>query len=332
MNSHSYHSHPSGSNSEAAVLDRDIEMTRQRIADRCDTLVDNFRTENLLNELYAWAKHRFLGMKVDDAKRYAETAKQTASDAIAHNRVPLAVVGLAAATTLLPRRYRSGEVFVGHGDDSLAHDDFDTPGATSSRLSNAADRVRGAGHSVAGQARAAGSSVRSAASTARHGVGRSTEKVRNASASAARQVRNASKQTTEFIQRQKEESPLAAGLVCLGAGLVAALVLPRTRREDEAVGAQSSQLKSDVREEIGRKVDEGREELRDRDLDAAGLQKRADRAIEEAKDKAVRAIQSEPDSSNEHDEASTSSPTVAPTPAPASQAGPSTPPGVGGGF
>jgi hypothetical protein len=92
----------------------------------------------------------------------------------------------------------------------------------------------------------AASGLHSAADSARHGVSRMGSTVSHG-------VRQGSDQFRRTIQEQ----PLAVGAACLGLGLLAGLLAPMTRRENELMGETSDQLKDQVKDrarEVGQEA------------------------------------------------------------------------------
>ncbi|MET7462753.1 DUF3618 domain-containing protein [Nonomuraea sp. NPDC005501] len=110
------------------------------------------------------------------------------------------------------------------------------------------DRVRRAAHSVrervmgapAGRVRAG---ARQATGTAAHVGSEAAEATKSGVQSAAQTARTGVHQAADTVRAAPRQAmhgtqgnPLAAGLIALGAGLVAAAVLPRTEQEERAVG------------------------------------------------------------------------------------------------
>ncbi|HEX6962828.1 MAG TPA: DUF3618 domain-containing protein [Lacipirellula sp.] len=104
----------------------------------------------------------------------------------------------------------------------------------------------GAGESMSRGWESASSGLHSAADSARHGMSR-------VGSSVSQGVRQGSDQFRRTIQEQ----PLAVGAACLGLGLLAGLLAPMTRRENELMGETSDQLKDQVKDkarEVGQEA------------------------------------------------------------------------------
>lgn len=78
---------------------------------------------------------------------------------------------------------------------------------------------------------------------ARHGVARMGEGMRHRAESARHQLSDGYAYGRDSFRHAIEDSPLAVGAAFLGFGLLAGLVLPRTRYEDEAMGETSDRMK-----------------------------------------------------------------------------------------
>jgi hypothetical protein len=94
----------------------------------------------------------------------------------------------------------------------------------------------------------ASSGLHAAADSARHGVSR----VGGTMSSGIRQG-------GDQIQRAMREQPLAVGAACLGLGLLAGLLAPATRRENELMGEASDRLKDQAREAGEQAMERGKE-------------------------------------------------------------------------
>jgi len=142
-------------------------------------------------------------------------------------------------------------------------------GAVGSALSGAASAVgsalQGAKEAVTGAVGSASGAVGSAVGSAGGHVGDWAGSARGYTASGAsaagEYVQQGYGRGRDALLEASEEYPLAVGVAALAVGVIAGLVLPGTRREDELMGEQSDQLKSAAKE-TG-------EELLDRGKDAA---------------------------------------------------------------
>jgi hypothetical protein len=111
----------------------------------------------------------------------------------------------------------------------------DAMSAGRERISDMASR---SGRSVSRGWESASSGLHSAADSARHGIGR-----------VGSGVSSGIRQGSDSFQRAAREQPLAVGAACLGLGLLAGLLAPSTRRENELMGDASDELKDRVKDQ-----------------------------------------------------------------------------------
>jgi ElaB/YqjD/DUF883 family membrane-anchored ribosome-binding protein len=103
------------------------------------------------------------------------------------------------------------------------------------RMSDIASR---SGRSVSRGWESASSGLHSAADSARHGVSR-----------VGSSMTSGIRQGSDQFQRAVREQPLAVGAACLGLGLLAGLLAPASRRENELMGDASDRLKDQVKDQ-----------------------------------------------------------------------------------
>jgi hypothetical protein len=128
----------------------------------------------------------------------------------------------------------------------------------------------GIGSAISGAASTVGSALQSAKEAVTGAVGSATEAVSGAVGTAGGQVGDWAGSAREYtssgvsaagqysrqgydygrdaLREASEEYPLAVGVAALAAGVIAGLVLPSTRRENELMGEQSDQLKETAKE------------------------------------------------------------------------------------
>jgi len=146
------------------------------------------------------------------------------------------------------------------------------------RTENVRRKLKGAVGSVMGSAPDTGSAARSVA-------GRSQELPQRAGEAATTMVQGV-RGVPEAARRRAEGNPLAAGLVALGAGMLAASLLPRGDREQQAIERLKEQLEP-VRQQAlqaGRTVASELGETAQ--LGVGAVKERATQAVEEVKDQA----------------------------------------------
>jgi hypothetical protein len=118
-----------------------------------------------------------------------------------------------------------------------------------------------------------GQAVERRARAVRRGAGDVRDRVMGTAGGTVDGAREAIARTPERARRQVEGRPLTAGLVAFGAGVLAAAVLPPTRREQELAGAAQpavASAASQVRDAGRETVEELREPARDAVAEVAG--------------------------------------------------------------
>jgi gas vesicle protein len=160
--------------------------------------------------------------------------------------------------------------------------------AVQNRFTGVKERVMGTAHSGTGTARGA---VRSVAD----GAGQTAGRVGGAVKDTGDQLGDTARQTPDIVKRQTQGSPLAAGLIAFGAGMLAAALLPTTSAEERA-GAGLREHADDLVEPVKQAALESaqnvKEELREPAAEAVGsVQDTAREAVRTTGDKAREAGQ-----------------------------------------
>lgn len=125
------------------------------------------------------------------------------------------------------------------------------------RASGAAQSAKEGASSAAGKASEWMGSARESASGAGQAIGEYTS---SASHYASQSMQRGYQSSKLYIERGIEEYPLAMGAAAMSLGVLAGLLFPRTQTEDQAMGAQSDELK-DAATEKGRHVAEAAKEV-----------------------------------------------------------------------
>ena len=146
-------------------------------------------------------------------------------------------------------------------------------GAVSDAAGSAAHAASSVGHSIADSAAAAanwvsetahdvGDYVTGGAASATHYAAEQShwaaEQSRRAGAAVGHSTLRGYTFSRDRAERAVEEYPLLVGLGCLAAGLVAGFVAPRTRPEDEWLGAQADQLRASAKHQAEELTDQAK--------------------------------------------------------------------------
>jgi ElaB/YqjD/DUF883 family membrane-anchored ribosome-binding protein len=252
-------------------IEREIELTRERMSENIDELGNRLSPQNLK----AQAKDAIHDAAANAVVNVSESARRTGDrlvDMIRENPLPVIAVG-AAATWLLTRRSAQGPV----SGDRMARYAYTGP----ERRYRSGEQQGGFTQRVGdtmGQARERMSDVASEVSERASEIG-----------TKARQQTSRLKGTFEDTL---EESPLAIAAGAVVLGLVVGLLLPRTERENEMMGPARDRLVSragDVAErvkdatvEAGREVvDTVQEELQERKPELESLARDVGQTVKE---------------------------------------------------
>lgn len=175
--------------------------------------------------------------------------------------------GYAGAYGYSDRRGYAGTAGYGYGPEARFGNDYDNEyqgeGRLSSAMHSARDTVSGAAgtarHAVAGAASTTKHAVTDAASTAKDAVtgaahtaadavSDAKERLVDATGAARERARYQAYQARVGFWETMEESPLAMGAAALAIGVVAGLMIPSTRKEDEMMGETRDRLMDRARE------------------------------------------------------------------------------------
>ena len=135
---------------------------------------------------------------------------------------------------------------------------------------SAKEQLKSLGQHLSGLVSSAGDHTGRMTSSARQGVSRGWESASGGMHSAADSARHGVhrvgdamshgvSQGRDQFQRAVREQPLAVGAACLGLGLLAGLLAPATKQENELMGEAADRLKDQARDMGGQAVERGKE-------------------------------------------------------------------------
>lgn len=131
---------------------------------------------------------------------------------------------------------------------------------TKERLSHmgerAHDRLSHMGERTQERLSQVGERMRDRVAMARDRVSHTTERMGGAAHHTGERVRNVAHDTADKVGEAYEEHPLAIGLAAIGAGLLAGVLVPNTRRENEAIGPAARRLRQQAMHAVENKMDE----------------------------------------------------------------------------
>ena len=261
----------------------DIESTRREMDRNLDALESKLTPAQLATE--AWGLFR--GGSTAGASRLWKIAKQHPG--------PAAVIGVGLAWLLTEStkgddradsagyRYRPGYAGAYGYSGRRGYTEYETgwagdhdegEGRVSSALHTAGDKVSSAAgtakDAVTGAAATAKDAVVGAAGTAKDAVVGAKERVAEAAGTARERASELSWQARERARYQArraqvgfwetmEERPLALGAAAIALGVVAGLMIPSTRKEDELMGETRDRLMERAKEVGGEALEKGKQ-------------------------------------------------------------------------
>ena len=230
----------------SAILEREAEANRERVAHTFEALRDKLSAGQILDQFLDYSRHNG---GADFVRKLTGQVK--------NNPLPVAVVGTGLAWLILARgdsdsrghafrTARSNET-----TDILKDTGSSALQAGRETLHDATAAVSGVTSSVADKASSAANAVASAATRAgdayERGASAVSEKVGVFSAQGSR----AGAAITDLVREQ----PLLLGAVGLALGAIFGAVMPSTRTEDELMGETKESLKSNIKRAAGEQID-----------------------------------------------------------------------------
>lgn len=235
-------------NGRSRQIAADIDRTRDSLDRTVDAIVGKLTPSQLLLEL----AHVFRSGSSSVVSRVVETARE--------HPVPATIVATGLGMMLWERSGGSSSP-----DRSATHDEYRGPGVMERAREKAHDATSGVAE-TAHQAREAVTekihdareSTQQAKEAVLEKLEGAKEEVHHLRESARRQV----KQARIGFWQTMDQQPLVVGGIALALGAAAALLIPRTQREDELMGEARERLKERA-EDVGRQVvDKGRQVAR----------------------------------------------------------------------
>jgi hypothetical protein len=292
----------------AEEVEQDIRRTRSRMDETLDALNDRLSPRSILNDLLTWFEKRndsHSGSSHSSTGSVKRTTR-TVTDYISEHPLPALMTGAGIVWMLLdsrggeeqsrassgsmPRGYSptpeprsyvpSGAIAVQPGSTEMS--DFQSGDESSSgtgitdklkeKAGQVAGAVTGALGNVQDRVSGIGESVSSAAGSTRARLGETYQRGRISGADLGPNLQGTYSRGEERFSRAVDDYPLAVGVGMLGLGLLAGLLLPNTRYEDQWMGEESDRLTDAAKEKA--------EDLMERGKDVA--QQVASGALDEA--------------------------------------------------
>ena len=282
-------------------IEREIEQTRSRMSRDIDELGDRLRPDNLKEE----AKAAIKNVAHDAVSNVGEQARRTGSrlaEAIRENPLPVIAVG-AGVTWLLTKR-SSSDI----SGDRMARYAYTGPdrrqGGSWQQGSGIKARV---GEAVSGVKETV-SGVKETVSEAAGGIAERASELASGTQERlgdfSNQARSQTRRIKTNLQQASEEKPLVVAIGAAVVGLALGLLLPRTERENEVMGATRDRLVDRAGEtaervkeaavEAGREVKETvKAEVQDRAPEIKEVVQQAGQQVKEQVKESARRVKNE---------------------------------------
>jgi hypothetical protein len=278
------------------LLAEELECTNKRIEIPLNQITSKMNPKSIGSEIGAYLIDSLEHFEIGDIKRIAARTADRTGRIVKDHPVPVLFGCLAVASFFLPREWRNFR----HDEEGEVHGRLRSAAETAAaKASTAAERIGSAASREAGAiAKTARSTGHAVSDYAEHGIEKldefahkASDKISDAAHRTADAARDSSARIRSVASDTAENHPLGMALGALAVGFLTALALPKTRREEHLMAESAGSVKDYVKG-VGSSIAHDAKEMRhENDLDPAGLQKRAVRAIDRATAKTRRGIE-----------------------------------------
>lgn len=260
------------------TIENQITDTRKRMDHTIEKLGEKLDPREYLGAASDWAEKSFGEIDFDNIAENITSFGSKITTGIKNNPIPTALVGTAAVMLLLPKRSRNEA----GGSDSATRDNTETPNyrqrvpysapvesmngsgdngsARTGHHNHVWDKLSDIPEKTSSIAKDAGNLV---AEKTRAGG----EAISSTSKTIAKKTGETARKSKKRFERSTRESPALIGAGALALGFLAAIAIPRTRKENELCGEASDQLKSRIKDRID-DATPSIEELKDSSIEA----------------------------------------------------------------
>ncbi|MDF1740059.1 MAG: DUF3618 domain-containing protein [Verrucomicrobiales bacterium] len=243
------------------TIENQIVDTRKRMDHTIEKLGDKLDPREYLGAASDWAEKSFGEIDFDSIADNINSFGSKITTGIKNNPIPTALVGTAAVMLLLPKRSRNGS----GGGDSAAQNDAGTPNYRQRvPYSAPVESMNGSGDSDGGRAghhdrvwdklsdlpEKTSSIAKDAGNLVAEKTRAGGEAISSTSQTLAKKTGETARKSKKRFERSTQESPGLIGAGALALGFLAAIAIPRTRKENELCGEASDQLKSRIKDRI----------------------------------------------------------------------------------
>lgn len=288
----------------------EIDQTRVRMDHALNEIGERLNPRHLFDEIFEY--FRSDGKNVQKLKSAACQAGRSVVEQVQQHPLPCLLIGGGIAWWAIDQRRRSHQDFSSYAESDYLHDldDDYSPVYTetgiaietefgdedsASAKSGLKERMIEKGQRLKERITSGAKTAQAKAAHMAENVGQSTRQVRS-------QLRNKASNAYESIERgftgASESYPLAVGLGFMTVGLLAGLLAPRTRAEDEMMGETAQQMRRTAKARGKELLDKGqraataavqaaKEEAKAQGFTKAGLQEKASHIASDLKDAAL---------------------------------------------
>jgi len=248
-------------------------------------LGDKLQPRHLMEDAvdYFWTREH---QTADKAKQSVAKMGRKVVDEVREHPLPSLLIGAGVIWLLSQQRRKAGDLDVGEEEGpGLKEKAREAIGSAKERLKGLKESAKGSAESVKEKASEMGGKAKEKIGSA---LGSASEKSSQVKAKA----KDYYQQGRQRVQETAETHPLALGLGCMVAGILAGVVAPKTRAEDETFGDAADQIKSEAKQQAhalaekgsavaDRAIEAGKEEvhqqgIEQQDLTPEGLTGRAE--------------------------------------------------------
>ncbi|MBA4148544.1 MAG: DUF3618 domain-containing protein [Verrucomicrobia bacterium] len=266
---------PNGGSHDSDEILSEIRTTRTRMDHTLDELGDKLQPRHLMEDAvdYFWTRERHTA---DKAKQSVNKMGRKVVDEVREHPLPSLLIGAGVIWLLSQQRERARSV------DSGEEAGPGLKEKASEALDSAKERLQGLKESAKESTESMKEKASEVSGKAREKIGSALGTAGEKSSEIKEKAKGYYQQTSQRVQETAQTHPLAVGLGCMAAGLIAGVIAPRTRAEDETFGSAADRLKEEGKRQAGEIAEKGshvashameaaKAEARQQDLTPEGL-------------------------------------------------------------
>lgn len=248
---------PNGHDSDEILSD--IRITRNRMDNTLNELGDKLQPRHLVEDAvdYFWTREHQAAGK---AKESVTKMGRKVVDEVREHPLPSLLIGAGVIWLLSQQRNRTARIESGEeAGPGLKEKAKEMLGSAKERLQGLKEGAKGGTESLKEKASGMKEKASEVSGKAREKIGSALGAASDKSSEIKEKAKGYCQQTSQRLHDTSETHPLAVGLGCMVAGILAGVMAPRTRVEDEAFGDRADQVKGEVKEKAEVLKEQGRE-------------------------------------------------------------------------